>query len=285
MANNMLSSNDQKKEGSPSKTKSPPGKRNTKSPDSPKNVRSLSDNETDDPVRHIYSQEVSLENTLDLTSLHEGPTSRLSFAFEEIIGIHKMNSIQVNYLYKPYWLYLFEPNELQQLLGDPVGSEGYKKKKQKSYLMKFSPIIITNVTCQNGLIEDCEPIAIPFSNIPKLYFLSKYQLQDVISQSLQLTRENNKVKLKLDIDRVRIALKKCKPRSCRDEYHFANLNVKVFSIIQEQELERDTFTIQIRMPCIEVLSEVIEEQSIHESIVKMDNKVFKTTVAHFLTGS
>ena len=95
-----------------------------------------------------------------------------------------MNSVQVNYLYKPYWLYFFEQNELQELLGDPALDEAYTKTAQKRYLMKFSPIIITNVTCQNGLIEDCEPLAIPFSKIPKLYFLSKRQLQDVIARSL-----------------------------------------------------------------------------------------------------
>ena len=144
-----------------------------------------------------------------------------------------MNSIQVNYLYKPYWLYFFEENELQQLLGDPTLDEEYTKTAQKRYLMKFSPIIITNVTCQNGLIEDCEPLAIPFSKIPKLYFLSKHQLQDVISQSLQLVREGTRVKIKLDIEKVRSAVKNMRPRNTRDEYHFANLNVKVISIIQD----------------------------------------------------
>ena len=195
-----------------------------------------------------------------------------------------MNSIQVNYLYKPYWLYFFEENELQRLLGDPVNDEEYNKTTQKSYLMKFSPIIITNLTCANGLITDSEPLAIPFSKIPRLYFLSKHQLQDVIAQSLSLVREDGKVKIKIDIEQVRAAAKRCRPRSHRDEYHFANLNVKVLSIIQEQELERDDFTVQIRMPCIEVLSEVINETPANESQPYIHNKTYKTTVAHFLTG-
>ena len=74
-----------------------------------------------------------------------------------------------------------------------------------------------------------------------------------------------------------------RPRNTRDEYHFANLNVKVMSIIEEQELERDHFTVQIRMPCIEVLSEITDE-TIADSQPRIRSKFFRTTVAHFLTG-
>ena len=50
---------------------------------------------------------------MDLSQVTEMPINRLHFALEEIIGIHQLNSVQVNYLYKPYWLYYFEPNELE----------------------------------------------------------------------------------------------------------------------------------------------------------------------------
>ena len=73
------------------------------------------------------------------------------------------------------------------------------------------------------------------------------------------------MKLKLDIEQVRVAVKKYRPRNTRNEYHFANLNVKVISIIHQQELERDSFTVQIRMPCIEVLSEILEDSPARDS--------------------
>ena len=38
------------------------------------------------------------------------------------------------------------------------------------------------------------------------------------------------------------------------------------------------------MPCIEVLSEIVDESAPKESQPKITNKMFRTTVAHFLTG-
>ena len=93
------------------------------------------------------------------------------------------------------------------------------------------------MTCKNGLIEDAEPIAIPFSKIPKLYFLSKAQLQTVISQSLNLVRVGDKVKLGIDIERVRNIVKTIKPKNTREEYYQANIDVKVVSVIQDTLIE------------------------------------------------
>ena len=97
--------------------------------------------------------------------------------------------------------------------------------------------MITNLTCKNGLIEDSEPIAIPFSKIPKLFFLSKSQLLTVISQSLKLQRQDGRVKLGIDIERVREVVKTMRPKNTRDEYYRANINIKVVSVIQDTPVE------------------------------------------------
>ena len=79
-------------------------------------------NETERPknqsVIKLRTKEMSLTDCMDLSQVTDMPINRLHFALEEIIGIHQLNSVQVNYLYKPYWLYYFEPNELELLLRD-----------------------------------------------------------------------------------------------------------------------------------------------------------------------
>ena len=74
-------------------------------------------NETERPknqsVIKLRTKEMSLTDCMDLSQVTDMPINRLHFALEEIIGIHQLNSVQVNYLYKPYWLYYFEPNELE----------------------------------------------------------------------------------------------------------------------------------------------------------------------------
>lgn len=57
--------------------------------------------------------------------------------------------------------------------------------------MKFTSIQIVNIDCQSGLLTDLEPITIPMSKMINLFFLSKDQLQHVISQSLSLCKEGN----------------------------------------------------------------------------------------------
>lgn len=136
------------------------------------------------------------------------------------------------------------------------------------------------------MINDAEPIAIPFSKIPKLYFLSKTQIQTVISQSLHLVRVKDQVKLAIDIERVRDIVRNMNPKNIRDEYYRANINIKLVQIIQGTTLELDSFSVQIRMPCIEVLSEVTEGVSLKEQSQNELHKraIFRTTVAHFVTG-
>ena len=65
----------------------------------------------------------------------------------------------------------------------------------------------------------------------------------MISQSLNLVRDGEKVKLGIDIDRVRDIVKTIKPKNTRDEYYQANINVKVVSVIQDTLIEQDSFTI------------------------------------------
>ena len=55
-------------------------------------------------------------------------------------------------------------------------------------------------------------------------------------------------------------------------------------MVQDTKVTADTFTVQIRMPCIEVLSEIPSGLSIRSSNPRMLCKHFKTTVAHFVTG-
>ena len=69
------------------------------------------------------------------------------------------------------------------------------------------------------------------------------------------------MKLDIDIERVRDIIKTMKPKNTRDEYYKANINIKVVSVIQDTPVEQDSFTVQIRMPCIEVLSEVSNPKS------------------------
>ena len=61
----------------------------------------------------MTTKEVSLTECMDLSQLTDMPLSRLHFELEEMIGIHQLNSVQPNHLYKPYWIYYFEQNELQ----------------------------------------------------------------------------------------------------------------------------------------------------------------------------
>ena len=65
----------------------------------------------------------------------------------------------------------------------------------------------------------------------------------MISQSLNLVRDGDKVKLGIDIDRVRDIVKTIKPKNTRDEYYQANINVKVVSVIQDTLIEQDSFTV------------------------------------------
>ena len=100
---------------------------------------------------------------MDLAKLSEIPLTDYKFTLEEMFGA--MNIIQKDKLSKPYWLYHFRRKELQKLLGDT------DKEEDKKFILKFSPIVIWNVSCKNSMITDTEPITIPFIKIPKLFFL------------------------------------------------------------------------------------------------------------------
>ena len=92
-------------------------------------------------MRHVYTKESSFLDCLDLLQESEISLLDFKFTFEDMLGPKNLNIFQLDKLQKPFWLYHFRRKELQKLLGDT------DKEEDKKFLLKFSPIIITNVTC------------------------------------------------------------------------------------------------------------------------------------------
>ena len=85
----------------------------------------------------------------------------------------------ISRMYKDSWKYDFAPGELQDLLDGEereINGVSHMKVDNPDYVLKFNSFQIENVDCQSGLIKNEEPLFIPFSKIPRLFFLSKRQL-------------------------------------------------------------------------------------------------------------
>ena len=77
------------------------------------------------------------------------------------------------------------------------------------------------------------------SKMVNLFFLSRTQIQHVLSQSLTLSKEDGLIKIKLDQNNLWKYLYKTVPRVIRDDYFSAPLKVNLVEKVQEIELLKD----------------------------------------------
>lgn len=121
--------------------------------------------------------------------------------------------------------------------------------------MKFTSLQLVNIDCQSGLVTDTEPLFVPMSKALNLFYLSQDQLQHVLGQSLVLTKDaNNKLKLRIDQDRLRDNTYSVQPRNIRDDYFDAPLRVNFVDMVEGHTLIKETFSLEVRMPKIEIIT-------------------------------
>ena len=72
-----------------------------------------------------------------------------------------------------------------------------------------------------------QPISIPMSKMINLFFLSADQLQQVLSQTLCLRKDQNQIKLRIDQDKLREITYKTLPRVIRDDYFSVPLKINI----------------------------------------------------------
>ena len=94
-----------------------------------------------------------------------------------------------------------------------------------------------------------------------------------------MRKENNQIKLKIDLDQLRINTYKTMPRPVRDDFFKAPLRVNLVENIDGQMINNDSFNVEIHMPRFEIITttdEVNRENSAQD--------LLKTTTTHHITG-
>lgn len=139
-----------------------------------------------------------------------------------------MNSYQISQMYRDHFKYNFGELELYELLGESLMQSNEVINSNRRYYLKLTSMQIVNVDCQSGLITDTEPLSIPLSKMINLFFLSKDQLQKVLSSSLCLKKSSeNQLKLQLDQDKLRKNTYEVLPRTIREDYFKAPLRINL----------------------------------------------------------
>ena len=75
-----------------------------------------------------------------------------------------------------------------------------------------------------------------------------------MGQSLCLRKENGMLKLRIDQDLLRENTYKTPPRAIRDDYFTAPLQINLQEDIEGHKIVKESFSIEIRMPCFEIVT-------------------------------
>ena len=91
--------------------------------------------------------------------------------------------------------------------------------------------------------------------------------------------QNEGLKLYLDSDQLREKIKSTTPRVIREDYYSAPLRVNLLEIIEDHNMIKDSFNVEIRLPRLEIVT-----TSQDTNKIEPNQPLFKTTMTHNLTG-